>query len=117
MRAAVEWDGYNWVAIPEVGGTTQAKRIDQLPERVAEVVELMTGKVIDPADVVLDIDFPGADEATALREMRESIATAEAELTARTRRCVLQLRKKGVTLRDAAVMVGVSYQRVHQLVQ
>lgn len=113
--ANVEWDDYQWIAVPAVGGVTQAKRLDQLPSRVAEVVELMTGQVVDPSDVELVIDFPGADMAAAVREARGKIEEAEHEIAERTRAIVLELRDSGVTLRDIAVMVGVSYQRVHQL--
>jgi hypothetical protein len=43
MIARVQhWDGFNWVAEPETGGVTQARRLDQLPARLSEVVELIT---------------------------------------------------------------------------
>lgn len=57
-RAHVEKDGRSWVATLDAGGVTQARRLDQLPERLAEVHELMTGESIDPDDIALEVDFP-----------------------------------------------------------
>ena len=56
-RATVEWDGRYWVATPESGGVTQARRLDQLPARLAEVIHLMTGEDVVPSDIDLDIRY------------------------------------------------------------
>jgi len=116
MKATVEWDGYNWVAVPEGGGVTQAKRLDQLPGRIVEVVKLMTGTAIDADDVDLDIDFPRADEAIALRTVRSELAVAEQSLIDNTKSVVIDLRDDGVCLRDIAHLTGISHQRAQQLI-
>jgi len=115
MKATVEWDGYNWVAVPEGGGVTQAKRLDQLPGRIVEVVKLMAGSDIDVDDVVLEIDFPWADEAIALRTKRSDLAAAEQSLIDSTKAVVVHLRDDGVCLRDIAHLTGISHQRAQQL--
>lgn len=53
MRAAVTWDDYSWVAVLEGGGVTQAKRLDQLPARLVEVVKLMTNETVAPDAIEL----------------------------------------------------------------
>lgn len=116
INVRVEWDGWRRIAVPNVGGVTQAKRLDQLPQRVIEVVQLMTGREVAVDDILLDVDFPGADEAAVLRADRQAAADAERELADRTRRCVQRLRQQGASLRDIAHLTGISHQRAHQLV-
>ena len=117
-RAAVEWDGRYWVAVPEAGGVTQARRLDQLPGRIAEVIYLMSGQEVDPSEIVLDIDY--GDElgrsAAQLRERRASLEASEKELAALTAATARALRARGMNLRDIGTLTGVSYQRIHQLV-
>lgn len=95
IKVSVEHDGYNWVAIPECGGSTSARCIEQLADRVCEVVELMTGSAVTPDQLRLDVHVPGA------------------ELTAAA---VAALREAGCSVRDIGALIGVSHQRVHQLV-
>src|SRR3546814_144829 len=55
IEATTAWDGHNWVATsPTVGGAvTQARQLDELPDRLAEAVRLMTGESIDVAQISL----------------------------------------------------------------
>ena len=50
-----EWDGYSWIAkvvgIP--GAVTQGKRLDLLPDRIVEVVKLMTDETISSDEITL----------------------------------------------------------------
>lgn len=115
MKAQVEWDGYRWVAVPEIGGVTQAKMLDQLPTRIIEVVKLMTGDDIGTDDIDLVVDFPGADVAARLRIERTELDAAERTLVEQTRHVVMTLRENGASLRDIATLTGISHQRVHQI--
>ncbi len=115
-RAKVEWDGDGrWVATVAPNVFTQAKQIAQLRPRIAEVVKLMTGKDIDPDDVELDIDFPGAAVAAEVRCEREDLAAREAVVNERLATIVHELHRRGVSFRDIGVMCGISHQRAHQL--
>jgi len=116
-KVTVEWDGYNWAGIVEGGGTTQARRLDQIPGRVVEVVKLMTGTTIAAVDVDMDIHVPGeSDEGiAATRALRGEVTRLQDDLQDRTRRTAKALRAQGLPLRDIGQIVGVSYQRVHQL--
>ncbi|MDQ6783247.1 MAG: hypothetical protein M3063_07370 [Actinomycetota bacterium] len=117
MRAAVSWDGYSWVAVLDGGGVTQARRLDQLPGRLAEVAKLMGGRTVPPDAFELDIDYGdelGA-QAADLRARRSELAAADEQLVADSSTIIRALRATGLSLRDIAAMTGVSYQRVHQL--
>jgi hypothetical protein len=114
QRAKVEWDGEWWVAVPDAGGVTQARRLDQLPARIVEVISLMTGEKIDPGEVVLDVDYDGR-RITDLRDRRAKLAVEEEALQEATIETARALRAQGMNLRDIATATGISHQRVHQL--
>jgi len=118
MRANVTWDGYNWVAVLAGGGTTQAKRLDQIPVRLVEVIKLMTGDTVSVGDIDLDIDY-GDGLARAAAELQSERAAAEAtaqQLQERTVTVIRQLRASGATIRDIGTMTGLSHQRISQVV-
>jgi len=117
MRAAAMWDGYSWVAVLDGGGVTQAKRLDQLPARLVEVVRLMTGETVTSDAIELDIDYGGdlGVRAADLRSRRVKLAAADEQIAAEFAAIAQALRSQGLSLRDIAVMTGASYQRVHQL--
>lgn len=118
MRAHVTWDGRYWVAVLKGGGTTQAKRLDQLPARLVEVIKLMTGKTVPADEVTLDIDY-GDGLGRVAAELRSERAAAEAvaeDLQERTVTVIRQLRASGASTRDIGTMTGLSHQRVSQVV-
>lgn len=117
--ADCEWDGYNWVATVAgmPGAVTQAKRLELVAERVVEVVKLMTGDSIGPDQVVLHTHLArnlddGADE---IRRLREELGAIQATLATKQPRLIKALRRQGLTVRDIGTIVGVSHQRVQQV--
>ena len=115
MIATVQHDGHNWVAIPECGGATFAKRLDQLTQRVQEVVELMTGRSIAAEDVVLRVVVAGSELAEQAKTARAAAERAATEAAVSTTAAVQALRRNGLSTRDVAELVGISHQRVSQL--
>ena len=107
------------VEVPEVDGAfTQAKRLDQIPEMVADAVSLLEDVPVEQVvvTVVPDIGDPALLESAD--HVREQIAAAQAAQTAAaaaSRAVVKQLRGKGLPVRDVAVIMNVSAQRVSQL--
>ncbi len=120
LAAVAEWDGYAWVAsIPDVpGAVTQAKRLDLLPDRLAEVARLMTGDAVGADQILLKARVADrtldlmAQEVTELEDDLNRVADA---LAARRRQLVTELHDRGHTLRDIGVIVRLSHQRVAQL--
>ncbi len=118
-RATAEWGGYAWVAtvVGYADVFTQAKRLEQLPERLSEVMHLMTGKKIAPNKWELDVQYGKlGDQATEIRKLRVEVEEAEQQLSERTAKVARALRAQGMNLRDIGTLMGVSYQRIHQLV-
>jgi predicted RNase H-like HicB family nuclease len=118
--ARCEWDLTGWwvVTIPEVpGAITQARRLERVPKDAGEVLKLM-GKGA-PGDYELRVEphYPGehgsmAERAAELRHQAEEANQAAQEAV---RGAVAALRSDGLTLRDTAALVGISYQRAAQI--
>jgi len=111
---------HQWWAIisPDVtGAATQARRLDQAEPMAREVISLLLEVPEDDIDidleVILDDDGQAAlAMATEARHAAEQAATAAqqaAQTAART------LHDQGMPLRDVGRIMGVSHQRVHQL--
>lgn len=124
VTAIVERSGNWWaVAIPEVeGGFTQARRLDLVPEMVADLVELATGTPAADVKVAIDTDTRQADELRHARKRWAEAARLQAEArrlqdeaAAMARGAVAELRGLGLTVRDVATLLEVSPQRVSQL--
>lgn len=121
LAAVAEWDGYSWVAtLTEVpGAVTQAKRLDILPGRLAEVAKLMTGEPTDPDQISLEVRVAEGDIDRVAREIEEldaELSRVADALATRRRTLVSELHDRGHTLRDIGVIVHLSHQRVAQLV-
>lgn len=121
-KSHCEWDGGYWVAVLDgvPGAVTQAKRLEQIPDRLVEVIKLMTGDTVSAEEIYVDARLGDAEldkrthEVTDLQQQRDRI---DHELHDKRYEFVVQLRKRGLPLRDIAALSGVSYQRVHQLLK
>ena len=117
VQRADDW----WaVEVPEVPGVfTQVKRLDQVAGMVSDAVATMLDIDADDVEVTLDPVFNVAlvEHVTdALRLAKEAAAAQEAASRA-MRATVLELREEEkLSVRDVAVLLGVSHQRVSQLV-
>lgn len=106
----------NWWAIevPEHPGVfTQARRIDQVPDHVADALSLWLDSDVSPDDIEVEIhagDFSAAAEA--VRAARERVERARADATTMMSEAVAQGVAAGLPMRDIGRMLGVSHQRV-----
>lgn len=119
--AIVTRDGKWWmIHVPELEGVTQARRLGEAGLMAREFIAVSTGARLDDVEVALHVVVPGIDALTervgSIRQERERAAALEAEAAAEQRRIAHELVDAEVPLRDAAEVLGVSYQRVHQLV-
>lgn len=100
------------------GGYTQARRLDQVEAMVREVVSLLLDLPEDSFDVRVDPALPAdikreVDEARALREKAER---AQQDATRAAAKAAADLvKRERLTIRDAGRILGLSHQRVDQL--
>jgi hypothetical protein len=119
-QAAVSRDGKWWmIAVPEVDGVTQARRLADVEQMARELIAVTLGTKISEVAVEIEYqDIAGTavnhDLALIRREKAEA-ARLEQDAARRTSDLVRALVAEGIPLRDIGQMLGVSFQRVHQL--
>lgn len=107
------------ITVPDLDGVfSQAKRLDQVETHAREAIAMMLDT--DEDDVgELDVHVTPPDTVAELLEAFKVSVAAAAEASqeaSRMRRRVAQaLRDEGLPLRDVGRLIGVSHQRVHQL--
>jgi predicted RNase H-like HicB family nuclease len=107
------------IAVLELGGVfSQARRLDQVETRAREAIALMLD--VDEAEVgQLTVTVTPPDTAAdLLRELAASEAAAAAateHTTALRRQVARELRDEGFPLRDVGRLIGISHQRVSQI--
>jgi predicted RNase H-like HicB family nuclease len=112
-------DGWWYIEVPEVeGARTQAKRLDQVDEMARDVLAILLD--VDPESFGLElapvaIHEDGVELLNAARSAR--LAAAEADEAARVavKRAVVGMSTMGYTMRDIGSLLGVTHQRVAQL--
>lgn len=111
-RKAEGWS----VDVPELDLHTSAKRLDKVIDLVTKVA-VEKGKGSD-CDLVIKViaTMPGiiCDIESAQIKMKEA-ARLQEEASGEIRDVVSRMRDQGLTLRDIAVLLGVTPQRVAQL--
>lgn len=116
---AVRSGGWWAITVPELDGVfSQAKRLDQVEANAREAIAMMLD--IDENDVGdLEVQVtPPPSVAHLLEALRSSEATADkatAEVARIRREAAQALRKEGLPMRDVGELIGVSHQRVSQI--
>jgi hypothetical protein len=118
----VERDGRWWmVAIPELDGLTQARRLDEVEQMAREYIAVTTDVPLSRVAVeVSGITAAGQDLLQAkilvdgLRRRAKDLETLVGEFT---REVAATLTDASVPVRDVSNVLGISHQRVSQLVQ
>jgi|BarGraNGADG00212_1021973.scaffolds.fasta_scaffold03244_4 hypothetical protein len=109
------------VEVPDVAGGlhTQTRRLDQVASAVADAVALVAG--VPPGTIVVDVTpkLPARDAELidAARAASQEAARAAERASRLSRQAVERLRSEGMTVRDVGGLLGVSPQRVSQLVE
>lgn len=107
------------ITVPELTGVfSQAKRLDQVESRAREAIAMM----LDIDEIVvghLEIHVTPPGTTKELLETLKTTVTAAAEAETKAaqvrQEAALALRAEGLPLRDVGRLLGVSHQRVHQL--
>lgn len=118
IKAQCERQGDAWVvAVPELDNfQTSSKRLDKVEELIKALASKKLGE--DVCDIVVTIEavMPGiiCDIEKAQHKMTEASRLQE-EASAEIRNVVRRMREQGLTMRDIAVLLHVTPQRVAQL--
>ena len=119
-RVDVIRSGAWWaITVPALDGVfSQTKRLDQVEDAAREAISLML--MIDEGDVgALDVIVtPPPETAGLLETLQASVTAADEAVRAAVdlrREAVEVLRAKGLPLRDVGALIGVSHQRVSQI--
>jgi len=110
-------EGRFWVVDVHGVGRTQGRTAAEAREMALDLIAVMADE--DAQDVDLALEFTVGDiEATEVAEVRVAVADAalaQERAATRSRNLAARLRAAGLTGRDIAEILGVSPQRVSQL--
>jgi hypothetical protein len=114
-------DGRWWmIAIPAVDGLTQARRLDEVNDMARSYIAIQTDVALSTVELGnVTVCVGGEDVAKDIDELRELKRIAD-EAAARAaealRGMARRLASEDVPVRDIGSVLGVSHQRVSQLV-
>lgn len=119
VTAKVTRSGDWWaIEVPEVPGVfTQAKRLDKVAAVVADAVSLMEGVDAESVEVAIEPQLRievRRDVEKALR-LKRAAAVAADEASTQLRSAAAEVLAEGLSVRDAAVLLELSPQRISQL--
>jgi hypothetical protein len=118
IKAKFERQADGWrVEVPQLDNfVTIAKRLDKVTEQIKDLAHDITGE--ERCNVIIKVEaiMPGiiCDLEAAQEKSREALRLQE-ESSAEIRDVVSRMRDEGLTMRDIAVLLGVTPQRVAQL--
>ena len=115
-------EGKWWmVNVPAIDGLTQARRLSEIKDMAVSLISITLD--LPPSQVGVNVVAMIVD-GTDLMKLRQQIDTerdaardAERKVAALTADLVRKLNADHVPLRDIGEAVGVSFQRVHQLLR
>ncbi len=116
-QANVERDGKFWlIHIPGIG-VTQARHLLEVDEMARDLVVAMTGVTPDSFSLEVATRLPEEvqEHLRKAAQLRAESSRAQSEAAAEIRIAARQLVDTGLPLRDVGKLLGVSYQRAHQL--
>lgn len=120
IKAECERKAGAWrVRVPELDNLLiSTKRLDQATEQIKDLVHEYQG--VDRCDVIVRVEttMPGVmcDLEAAQQKMRDANRLQE-EASREIRELVATLREQGLSMRDIAVLLRISPQRVAQLTE
>lgn len=122
-KVEVERDGKWWmINVPDIDQLTQARRLSEVDEIARSLIAISTDKPIDDIAVeVVSIRLQDAavaelvDSTNDIRRRRREIAKLEASVQHDSRQFAYILHAEGIPVRDIAELLGITPQRVSQL--
>ncbi len=120
-KVEVTRDGRWWmIHVPEIDGLTQARRIGEIEDMARSLIAISTDTLLTEVGVrIASITVPGigdiAGTAHHIEDLRHQAEELEVQVAAASKQYAQDLTRKGVPVRDAASLLGVSPQRISQI--
>ncbi|MFF9565717.1 hypothetical protein ACF1AJ_20380 [Leifsonia sp. NPDC014704] len=114
-------EGKWWmVAIPELDGLTQARRLSEVPEMAREYIAVTEDIPLEEVDVVVTFDRIGGvvelhQALDTVRDFREAAMLLNEAASHISSQLAKRLSDEGLTVRDVGTVLGVSHQRAQQI--
>lgn len=108
------------IDVPELPGVfSQARRLDRVESMARDAIALFLD--VDPAtlDIRVEMNLPSdlRRDVDAVVRLRAEADRLQAESSGSLRHLTHELLGRGLSVRDAAAILGISHQRVSQLVR
>lgn len=117
-KAIVTRSDPGWsIYVPEVDRHTYAAHLREIESMARDLVQVMTDLPLEDITVVVQLPPDLADVIAAMRNTRDGLMAAETAARTAQQTAATALRKVGAPLRDIALALGVSHQRVHQILE
>jgi hypothetical protein len=117
LRVRAKRWAHGWELHIEDAGVTQSRTLEGAERMVRDYVESLTGRDTSGDTVTITPDLGGLEEKAA--RIRERLAQAQQEsrdAAVASREVARELRDAGLSVTDAAAVLGVSRGRISQLV-
>lgn len=117
-NAVASREGKYWVVTVEGVGVTQARRLAEVKHMAADLVSVMTDRPVEESDVhVVPRLRPGlSTRVAAARAAAAEADAAQRQAGALNRAVARDLLDEGLSSTDTAEVLGLSRQRISQLV-
>lgn len=111
-------DGRFWlIHVPEIERYTQARSLREIESMARDLIAVMADVDRDSFELSVEVRIPDGVEEHLQRatELRATEAQARAQAAAEVRAAASELKGAGISVRDIGALLGVSFQRAHQL--
>jgi DNA-directed RNA polymerase specialized sigma subunit len=118
-RATAHREDKWWVVEVHGVGTTQGRSTAEAQRMATDLVAVMEEIPLDELSVQIEFELPGSlgDEIKCARQETRQAEQAQRSAAEKVRRVVAHLLSSGMSKQDAARILGVSAQRISQLVK
>ncbi|WP_240630609.1 HicB family toxin-antitoxin system [Mycolicibacterium sp. GF69] len=122
-KVEVQRDGKWWmIHIPDIDGLTQARRLNEVTDMARSLIAISTDTTFEDVDIEvasIRMDSPHFTEllgkAEDIQDRRSQLRQLEEGLRRDSREFAYYLHAEGVPVRDIGELLGVTPQRVSQL--
>ncbi len=117
--ATARREGKWWVVEVDGVGATQGRSTAEAQRMAADLVAIMEDVPLDGIDVEIEFELPGelGDEVKRAKQETRAAEQAQRSAAEKIRRAVTHILSNGMSKQDAARILGVSPQRISQLVK